>query len=257
MEEDIYFGKMKNLTGCNKNKLNKKKNQTDIKYIIGICLLLIFTNCNTQKDKKMKLNNIQPMIVPSSYIKTGFDLPNIRIKNKEFLICWVRNYESSNSYILREEYEKLNKENPNWKRKATENLRESEYFHKFNQRNEKGKLLWISFMNDLDAVSSSKILLSPELERIFPEGYWVGTPNRVVGFAISKKCNERELKEVKEFVNKMYDMHGSPHSREIYEADEFLLPKVIVKPIDKELSDSLIEFVLKGEENSGKDQEEK
>ena len=227
-----------------------------MKYIMGICLLIVFTNCSAQKEKEMELDNIQPMIVPSNYVEGGFDLPHLKIKNKEFIVCWVRNFESSNSYILREEYEQLNKQNPNWKREATENLRESEFFQKYNQRNEKGEVIWISFMNDLDAVSSSKILLSPELKKIFPEGYWIGTPNRVVGFAISKKCNDKELKEVKEFVSSMYDMHGSPNSREIFDSEDFKLPKEIVEPIDKELSKSIVEFVLNNDESSDEKEEE-
>jgi len=221
-----------------------------MKYIIGIFLLITSTNCYAQKEKEMELNNIQPMIVPSNYVEGGFDLPHSKIKNKDFIVCWVRNFESSNSYILKEEYEQLNKQNPNWKRVATENLRKSKYFHKHNKTNEQGELIWISFMNDLDAVSSSKILLSPELNKIFPEGYWVGTPNRVVGFAISKKCNDKELKEVKEFVSSMFDMHGSPNSREIFDSEDFRLPKEIVEPIDNELSESLVEFVLNNDENS-------
>lgn len=51
-----------------------------------------------------------------------------------------------------------------------------------------------------------------------------------------------------EFLHKydysMYEMHGSPHLREIYNSEGFQLPKEIAEPVDLALSESLIDFAL-------------
>ena len=98
-------------------------------------------------------------------------------------------------------------------------------------------------MNEEDAVSSSKVLLHPELSKLFPEGYDVGIPNRVVGFVVSKTCPEEERNKVAEMVASMYEMHGSPMSTELFDSSDFLLPEQLRAPIDKELSDGIVEFV--------------
>ena len=91
--------------------------------------------------EEIDLAILQPLIVPSNYIETGFDLPHIKLANPKFLVCWVKNYADSNSYILREEYEQLEKDYPGWQRVAVENLRKANYFHKYSQVDENGKLL--------------------------------------------------------------------------------------------------------------------
>jgi hypothetical protein len=194
----------------------------------------------------MNLDNIQPMIVPRSY---GTKMPHIEVGNKNFVVCWVHCSAESLAYILEKEFNELNNFNPNWKRIATDNLRKGDYFQKYTETNSNGELIMLCFINDLDAISSSKILLSPELNRIFPEGYWVATPNRVVGYVISKKSEHTHLLDYIEKIEYMYNAHrnGSFHSKEIFEPSQFKLPDDILEPIDIQNFEDLIDFVLKNE----------
>lgn len=153
----------------------------------------------------------------------------------------------SNSYILRAEYQQLEAYQKNWQSIAVENLRKTAHFNQYSGKDDQGKLLWLAFMNEEDAVSSSKVLLEPELSRLFPEGYQIGVPNRVVGFAVSKGCPTLEKKKVKEMVESMYGMHGLPMSKALFDSSDFLLPKQLTQPIDKEHSKALVEFVRSGQ----------
>lgn len=214
-----------------------------MKYCFCLSIISSLFGCNTKKN--IEYYDIYPLIIPSNYNESSDLFPYDKLKTEDFVVTWVRYKNESISYILQDEYDKLNQKHPNWKRQAVENLRNAEYFHKFEQKNEKGRVIWISFMNELDAISSSKILLYPELSKIFPEGYFVATPNRAVGFAISNSCSKEEFKKVENFVSEMFSMHGTPNSKKLYHSSDFLLSSDVIEPINIEYSTFIIQSIGK------------
>lgn len=192
----------------------------------------------------MNLADIQPLIIPAHYTESGFDLPHLKLKNDKFIVCWVHHNEKGIAYILKEEYNTLESHHKNWKRIAFENLRKTEYFQRYTKQTDHKELIWICFMNELDAIASSKILLYPELSKIFPEGYRVGIPNRSVGFVISKNCDEANLNEIKELLLSMYEINGAPLSTEIFDGEDFMIDNDLIAPIDIKNSNDIVAFVF-------------
>lgn len=191
----------------------------------------------------MNLSEIQPLIVPSSYLDSGFDWPHEKLGTEDLIVCWVRLQPDALMYILRPEIEALDAFEKDWRRIGVDNLRHATYFHTHNQRNQDGKTQWIAFMNEEDALSSSKILLAPELSGIFPEGYKVSTPNRAVAFAISAECDPVHAMEVMDLTYQMFEKDGTPNSRKIYESAEIELPENLVSPLDPALTAIIIAHV--------------
>jgi hypothetical protein len=195
------------------------------------------------KSWRMNLSEIQPLIVPASYLDSGFDWPHEKLGTEELIVCWVRFTSQALPYILREEVEALDLHDKDWRRIGLDNLRHAMHFHQFIRRNTEGKIQWIAFMNEEDVLSSSKILLAPELSGIFPEGYKVSTPNRAVAFAVSAECDTIHYMEVMDHTYQMFKENGSPNSRRIYEAAEFQLPEDLLSPIDPAITGIIVAHV--------------
>ena len=217
-------------------------------------LLICFVSCqelnSTQGqtvNPKLSFSDIQPIITPRDFLtqNSKADIPFLALKNTDFVICWVRVNGTSLEYILRTEYRLLELSLPKWKRQAVNNLRLGKSFIHARGTDDKGKLMWICFMNDSDVISSSKIMLQPELSQIFPEGYRITTPNRVVGFVISNEYKGKELEEVIEMSASMVSLHEYPNSPNIFSPEDFELPASMVKPFDNETLDSLVSVVIK------------
>ena len=87
-----------------------------------------------------------------------------------------------------------------------------------------------------DGIGSSRILLSNELTRAFPNGYYLALPDRSCGLVISKDIKERELKEIKDQVAKMYKTATTAMSGQLHASDDFALLEDWTKPIDEGFS---------------------
>lgn len=79
----------------------------------------------------MKIGNLYPLIVPSSYLDSGWDLPHQKFPISEFILTWVE-FEGSSSmtYLTEGKYRTLNNSVSNWQQRSFENLRNSgRYFN--------------------------------------------------------------------------------------------------------------------------------
>src|SRR6266699_1550302 len=82
-------------------------------------------------------------------------------------------------------------------------------------------------MND-DGLGSSRLLLTDELARQFPEGYLVALPDRSCGLAISKRLGWNEHREVEAMVADMHKGATTPMCSDVREPRE-LLPRAANK----------------------------
>ncbi|NMS92077.1 hypothetical protein HGQ85_19560, partial [Clostridioides difficile] len=119
----------------------------------------------------------------------------------------------------------LNQSGLNWQQQALDNVRQSAYFHRYRKDNVvTGQPEWIAFLDDEDTISSSKVLLHYELERIFPSGYSVIIPDRACGIVVSNECSDETLAEVVQMVRNMYSSASTPMSQTFFSSSAFALP---------------------------------
>jgi hypothetical protein len=82
-------------------------------------------------------------------------------------------------------------------------------------------------------------LLSKELEKLFPEGYFVAMPDRSCGVAISKDATQSELSEIKLLLKNIYTEATTPISSELFDSNDFELINNWTSPIDIDYSNKI------------------
>ncbi|MBX0289677.1 hypothetical protein K3G63_04465 [Hymenobacter sp. HSC-4F20] len=186
---------------------------------------------------------LHPLIVPREYIENStWDLPHLPLPNDEFILCWVE-YSEAMVYLDRDGYNELNQSGLNWQQQALDNVRQSAYFHRYRKDNVvTGQPEWIAFLNDEDTISSSKVLLHYELERIFPSGYSVVIPDRACGIVVSNECSDETLAEVVQMVRNMYNGASVPMSQTFFSSSAFALPTEWTLPLEKETTTLILQL---------------
>jgi hypothetical protein len=191
------------------------------------------------------LNRLQPLIVPAEYVGlAGWDLPHAPLPNPAFVLTWVE-FGEGLTYLTREEFDELEATAPQWSQRALDNVRQTEWFHRQHKQNEAGALEWIAFVNDEDTSSSSKIMLQWELNSIFPEGYFVGIPDRACGLVVSAQCSGKALAEVRDLVAQMHATATTPMSPHLYPSSDFRIPDDWAIPIDRDPTTAAILALFK------------
>src|SRR5574337_1840440 len=196
------------------------------------------------------IENIFPLIVPVDYVQGGWRLPHYTFQNTSFILSWVTfNSDSAMTYLTKDQIEDLNSKNQNWQQKAFENLRHSitdteNFFTHFKISDDNKRLIFIAFIHS-DGIGSSRILLSNELKKAFPDGYYVALPDRSCGLIISKNISVQELKETKELVRSMRQTATIPMSESVHPNNDFVLPELWTQPIDVRFSDLLVDEIKK------------
>lgn len=195
----------------------------------------------------MSIENLFPLIVPSNYLNTGWNLPHQKFPIVEFVLTWVE-FEGSSpmTYLTETNYKELNSKISNWQQRSFENLRNSgHYFHTHSKiRDRTDHLIYLSFLNE-DGIGSSRILLNIELAKVFPKGYYLAFPDRSCGLVISKDITDAELKETQLLIGRMFNNATTPMTGEIYSSKDFFLPTEWTEPIDKEFSARIIDITTK------------
>lgn len=193
----------------------------------------------------MDVKTVFPLIVPANYhVKDVWAFPHRAFNNTNYILTWVSVIGPELMYMTQDIYNKLNAQYPNWQRQAIENLRHSSadnenFFTHFKRTSDNSKILFLAFEND-DGIGSSRILLKNELSKIFPNGYYVALPDRNFGLAIARDVNEKELKQTKVLVKKMYKVATTHMSPNLHEPIDFDLPADWLTPIDDNYSQLLI-----------------
>jgi len=186
------------------------------------------------------LSRLQPLIVPADYVGlAGWDLPYRSLPNPAFVLTWV-DFGEAMTYLTREEFEALEAASPQWPQQALDNARQTQWFHRQHMPAEAGGVDWIAFLNDEDAISSSKVLLQWELARIFPEGYLVGIPDRACGLVVSAQCTGEALAHVREMMKNLHAGATTPMSPHLYPSADFALPSAWVAPAPEDPASAAI-----------------
>jgi len=199
----------------------------------------------------INLNNIFPLIVPASYfVKDTWELPHYSLPNKSFTLTWVIfGSTTSMSYLTQDQYQNLNTKHEGWQQIAFENLRHSindneNFYTQFKINDDGQRLIFLAFMHS-DGIGSSRILLSDELAKAFPSGYYLAFPDRSCGLVIAKDIMEKELIETKNMIKNIYQNATTAMSGQLLTISDFVLPTQWTKPIDTDFSQVLTNEVAK------------
>ena len=199
----------------------------------------------------INFENIYPLIVPSNYyVKGTWELPHYGFPNQSFILTWVIfGSGGTMNYLTQGQYQTLINSNDSWQQKSIENLRSSiadneNFFTQYKMAVGGQQLLWLCFMNS-DGIGSSRILLSIELTKAFPNGYYLAFPGRSCGLVIAKDISDTELKEIKDMVKGMYKGATTAMSGQLHPASDFELPERWTQPIDTEFSNVLTNEIFK------------
>lgn len=199
----------------------------------------------------MNLKNIYPLIVPADYCANGtWILPHYKFANKSFILTWVIfSGEGAMLYLTQQKYLELNSIGQNWQAQAFENLRHSigeneNFFSSYKISSDGKRLIFIAFLNG-DGIGSSRILLSDELTKAFPNGYYIALPDRSCGLIISKDIADREMREAKKLIKKMFKGATTPMSGMMHLPIEFVLPQDWLKSLDEEFSKTITNEIIK------------
>ena len=153
-------------------------------------------------------------------------------------------------YITRDQFFLLNTDYPNWQQQSFENLRNStdNFYTNFRTDVETNALSCIIFSNN-DGIGSSRILLSNELEKGFPEGYHVAMPDRAFGLVISKNISSTEEQNITNIIAEYYGCTGTAMSDYIMDKTDFSLPNSWTLTIDKKISDWIVDEIKEYKNN--------
>ncbi len=187
---------------------------------------------------------LHPLIVPRDYtLHDEWDLPYWEFFNgSPFVVCWVE-YGEAMLYLDRKGYNDLQQSGLAWQQLAVDHVRQSAYFNHYRHDNETtGEVEWIAFVNDEDTISSSKVLLQYEVEKIFRNGYEVAIPDRACGVVLSKTCRTETRHQVQQMVHSMYAKATVPMSPDLFDAAEFRLPADWVLPLHEEPTGSILKL---------------
>jgi hypothetical protein len=199
----------------------------------------------------INLSDIFPLIVPANYyIKGTWELPHYSLPNPSFILTWVIfDSQTSMTYLTPEQYQYLNNNYKDWQQVAIENLRHSinaneNFFTQFKMSHDGEKLIFIAFMN-ADGIGSGRILLSNELSKAFPNGYYLALPDRSCGLVIAKDINVQDFEETKKMIAGMYQNASTAMSDQIHPISDFALPEEWTLPINIPFSQLLISEIEK------------
>jgi len=170
---------------------------------------------------------LRPLIVPSEYFASGqFPAPHVPLTAPDLaLTCVLLSDPGAMLYVTPDAVDALGQSGIEWRPAALAAMRRSDEGLLWTQdrRDEDGRLLWLEFMN-VDGLGSSRLLLRDDLERQFPEGYFVAFPDRSCGLAISKSVDSDVLEELRAMVADMYRHATTPMCADLREP-EALAPR--------------------------------
>jgi hypothetical protein len=197
------------------------------------------------------IDNIYPLIVPSGYYSKGtWELPHYVLRSTNYILTWVTfGSGATMSYLTQGQQQYLDAKYCNWQQNSFENLRHSIcddecFFTEYKLSEDEKRLIFISFLN-YDRIGSSRILLSNELTKAFPNDYYLAFPDRSCGLAIAKDITEKELADTKDLVRNLHRIASTAMSAQLHDPSDFSLPKNWTDPIDTEFSQDLTIEIIK------------
>jgi hypothetical protein len=175
------------------------------------------------QPEEMDIRKLFPLFAPASFFETGgWPGPFVLPAAKGVGITWGLDLgEGGRRYVDRTMGAHWQELGVDWKAAALTNLvhasSERLYTHGLTRTN--GELFAVAMLHT-DGWGPSRLLLTEELERLFPEGYRVAVPEMSCGLALSRKLEMSEEATVYDIVAKCYGEGNRPVARGIFDPAE-------------------------------------
>jgi hypothetical protein len=173
----------------------------------------------------LDVTQMVPLFIPSSFVAAAdWPGPYASLRARSIALTWaVLLPDGGIRYIphgMRREWESRGID---WKALALENLRDlsPEPLGTGALFRDNGEIWLISLMYS-DGLGPSRLLLSDQLERVFPNGYRVSLPERSRGFAFAAELDLEDADTVESLIHNSYSKGERPLSPEIFEPHDLL-----------------------------------
>lgn len=174
----------------------------------------------------LDVGKVVPLFVPSSFVDAGvWPGPYASLRAPDITLVWaVLLSEDAIRYVLHDMRQAWEAQGIDWQARALENLRElsPEPLGTGALFRDNGETWLISLMQE-DGLGPSRLLLTAQLERVFPKGYRVAMPERSRGFAFSAELDLEDADTVESLIRSSYAKGSRPLSPWIFEPDDLLI----------------------------------
>ena len=171
------------------------------------------------------IGDVLPVFIPASFVEDAvWPGPCIVLPAGGVALTWAVPLPGENlRYLLHETQREWEAQSFDWRARALQNLRElsEDPLGTGALFRENGDTWLISLMYP-DGLGPSRLLLSDELERVFPKGYRVALPERDRAFAFARDLDREDADTVENLVERSYSGSGRPLSLRIFEPAELL-----------------------------------
>jgi hypothetical protein len=168
-----------------------------------------------------------PIIVPRRYNKDGRWVgPLKNLKHPNLAITWaVLNEPSSMTYVSHAMAREFLEKGIDFEKEAMENLQRSAEVQLFTHEKEiNDELLYVITMQR-DGLGSSRLLLLDKWASVFPNGFYLGLPERSCAIVVSSRITPKDRRNVVKYVDSCFrygntTMLPSLHSPKLFTFEE-------------------------------------
>jgi hypothetical protein len=176
------------------------------------------------------IDRLMPLIIHSTCVNSNlWDSPHQELPLRDYSLSWVivdRNSNGRVAYqdVTPEMVEVWENEGIDWQQRAVINLKvASQELWTHQKLRPDGSVVWAIMMHH-DGFGSSRTLLSPYLDKYFPDGYYVAIPDRSIGIIIPRDLSIDEMQETQKLLDSWYDTASAPMSPYLF-APDALIPE--------------------------------
>ncbi len=168
---------------------------------------------------------VVPVFIPASFVEFGtWPGPYSLLRAPGIALTWAaRSPDQTIQYVLHEMQQEWERRGIQWRSRAIQNLRElsTEPIATGTLYRDNGDV-WLISMMHADGFGPSRLLLSEELERAFPNGYRVALPERSRGFAFSSDLDLEDADTIDNLIRRCHSTGERPLSTGIFEPNDLL-----------------------------------
>src|ERR1700691_783141 len=171
------------------------------------------------------LSLVVPVFIPSSFVETGaWPGPYEILRARGVALAWAALLpDQAIRYVLHDAQREWETQRVDWKTRALQNLRDRslEPLGTGALFRDNGETWLISLMHS-DGLGPSRLLLTDELERLFPDGYLLAMPERNRGFAFGMDLDDVDADTIDNLIQGSYSKGKLPLSPEIFVPNDLL-----------------------------------
>jgi len=180
----------------------------------------LFTAMHTPADE-VPLGAVVPVFVPEALASPAWPGPAVHLNVPGLAIVWAAlGPERTMRYVTREMVASWTAKGVNWRDASMQNLQAiSPSLCTHALRREDGEYVQLVMLHD-DGIGPSRLLLTRDLERVFPHGYRCAIPERSVALAVSSRATSQELADVTSYVEHCFRNGGQPFLRGFFAPED-------------------------------------